>query len=707
MEDKKSGFLSVLLRFIPLLPLLLIWGSALLPYLFEDLQLNPTDYARITDVDYTAVVVDEPNSQGKVVITERLTFDIHAASKYNPFWELWRDLPEDYVDGVKVDYKVNSVKQILPDGREVVYEKSPKLYWDDEDYTSSKYGPGKWYHSEGPYSESNAQYECVFFYVDGLYREKVVFEIEYEMRNAALRYNDCSDLYLALYSEGTIKYLNSFKAQILFPNKDMPSPGNYDVFTYGTNANDFPIEESADKNPGYYTFYFELDEEQLKFRPYNQYIEFDLVSYGDDKHIFTEYAPSNHYSLDNVLGEIYEEQQAYADTPGQYRVAKIIVFIILSIGAAFVLVYNYNADNRLKTKHYFFEPTVQMDYYRDIPSDLDPNFASTLVFCKDKPLKDNSGVYSAILLSLARKEYIEIKEWMNDDLQIIIKKPVASLTTAESLFAAQPIVPDLEYTLSKSNDNTDTDKTYEPLTPCEEYYFNLLLRHTVGSEILMSDFQYRVANDYENTESFAKNMQNSIVNIGITNGYFQKADYAQPKKQTQASAKALMVVGILLLTLVNIISYQTRMDLAFGAYFILGISCIVSSVYLKKKSRIYVLLTQFGEDEYTKWRGLYNFLNSDTLMNERTVIELPLWEKYLVYATAFGISEKVIQAISIRCPETSSSTVLNNNCYRSRSFHTHSSRGFHSSVRSGSSYSGGGFGYGGGGRGGGGGGGGH
>ena len=100
-------------------------------------NLSINDYARITDVDYTAVVVDEPGSEGKVLITERLTFDIHAASKDNLFWELWRDLCEDYVDGVKVHYKVNSVKQIMADGSEVIYDESPKLYWNDYDYLSS------------------------------------------------------------------------------------------------------------------------------------------------------------------------------------------------------------------------------------------------------------------------------------------------------------------------------------------------------------------------------------------------------------------------------------------------------------------------------------------------------------------------------------------------------------------------------------------
>jgi RIP metalloprotease RseP len=93
--------------------------------------------------------------------------------------------------------------QVMPDGRKELWEESPKLYWFDEDYvsTNTTLGPGKWYHSEGPYSEARRRYECVFFYINDVYREEMVFEIEYEMTNAALKYNDCSELYLTFYSE--------------------------------------------------------------------------------------------------------------------------------------------------------------------------------------------------------------------------------------------------------------------------------------------------------------------------------------------------------------------------------------------------------------------------------------------------------------------------------------------------------------------------
>ena len=295
-----------------------------------------------------------------------------------------------------------------------------------------------------------------------------------------------------------------------------------------------------------------------------------------------------------------------------------------------------------------------------------------------------------------------MKEYENNNVVISITKPLYTPQQAAMMPGQESFAPAMEQAIPY--------KQYEPLTPCEEYYFNLLIRHSGGTPILMSQFQSRVSADYNYTDSFVRHMNNSIVNIGVREGYFQKADYSEPRKKANGHATLFLVLGIILITIVNIIFYQTRIDLAFGAFFYLGIACLFNGIYIKIQAKKFVLLTQFGEDEYEKWRGLYNFLNSDTLIHERTFVELPMWEKYLIYATAFGLSEKVIKAIRLRCPEVSSSQLLSNNYYRSGRIHR-SSRSFRSAVRSGSSTArsggGGGFGYGGGGRGGGGGGGGH
>ena len=110
-------------------------------------MILPNDYCNLTDVDYTAILHDDPNGKACVEITEYLTFDVHASSKSNTFKELWRELPEDNVDGLDVTYDVKSVTQILDDGEEIPYIETSKMYWEDEDYTQSS--TMRWHHSNG------------------------------------------------------------------------------------------------------------------------------------------------------------------------------------------------------------------------------------------------------------------------------------------------------------------------------------------------------------------------------------------------------------------------------------------------------------------------------------------------------------------------------------------------------------------------------
>ena len=673
-----------------------------------------SDYARIVDMDYRAEVVDTPGSEGKIIVTETITFDVHAASKNNGFWELWRDLCEDYIDGLKVYYNVLSVNQIMPDGRKVPWSESPRLYWEDWDYESSHptLGPGKWFYSPGPYDESARRYEAIFFYIDDVYREKMTFEITYEMYNAVLRYGDCSDLYIAMYSGETSKYLESLNAEILIPDNKMPQVGNYKATTYGTNSGDFEFEESTTMNPGYHTFYFNLDEKDLKFRPHNEYIEFELVSFGEDKHKFSKYASKNDYYYDDVLDELFAEQKYYEIAPTIFMVLKIVILFACIVLAIRIINKGKKQSSSWREKFPFYSMELPTDTFRDIPSDLDPKFAAALVFSKDKKdntKDDNSGVYSAILLSLARKGYIELEELSTTNVNIKIVELEAPQLPPELM---EPIAvfdgDDFDWFAPAPPEPVETR---EPKTICEEYYWNLINRHATMGSITMSELQDRISVDYDYMSNFVENIDKSVVGTGVNLGYFQKANYLEPKQKLSSFARKTITRGFLITILVNLISYQTRLDLAFGGFVILGLAYLYTGYRIKSEAHKYVLLTELGEQEYNKWRGLYNFLKSDTLINERTVVELPLWEKYLVYATAFGISEKVIEAIKIRCPEVIEQTtsIVHNSYCRSGRFRS-SGRSFHSSVRSGSfrsSSSGGGFSVGGGGRGGGGGGGGH
>jgi uncharacterized membrane protein len=218
--------------------------------------------------------------------------------------------------------------------------------------------------------------------------------------------------------------------------------------------------------------------------------------------------------------------------------------------------------------------------------------------------------------------------------------------------------------------------------------------------------------DYEYTASFLSSTKGSVTTTGVSQGYLQMHNYKKPGRQVRDLVGFYVVAGIFVMVVGNISAYATRLDLAFGGFFILGLSCLANAIYLGRQSKKLVLLTQFGAEEYAKWRGLYNFLNSETLMKEKTFVEVVIWEKYLIYATAFGIAEKVIKALQVRCPDVNSSPVLSNRYIVAAGAYSYSrsfgrSMGTAARTASYASGSGGYGGYGGGGRGGGGGGGGH
>ena len=708
----KKGILNFILI---ALPLLFFGGIFILAYLSEDedINLNPFDYCNLTDVDYTAVLHDDPNGKANVEITEYLTFDVHAASKNNTFKELWRELPEDTVDGVKVTYDVKSVTQILDNGKEVPYLETKMMYWEDEDYT--KYSTYRWHHSKasGRYPDND---ESLLIYIPWTYREKMTFKIVYSMNNAALKYKDCSELYLSMYSGDTITKLNSYKAKILVPNSIMPS--TYHAFTFGTSNSRIPFVESDSADPGYHTFSIELDKSDLRFDNYNKYIEFCLLSYGNDKHIFTKYAPNNKYSYENALDECLAENEYYETLHIRYNTYRRILLISSIIASVVIIYFTIKKYKNIKKKNIMYKAETNYEYFRDIPSDLDPIFASELVFLRD-PVNNNKEKkeeYAAILLSLVRKQYVKITkvnesiEWNNSNTQITLEPtrikdvlPENSEENPENL-VAEPVSTII---------NENTGDTLEPLTTSERLYFELLERYarTNNNSITVSQFQAKINADYVHTNEFVKDIEKKpAIENGLMKGYFQGSDYDKFQKQFNSSAKTSVILGWILLILVNGISFFTPLSFALGAYTILAITCFWRYAYLSIKADDLILFSQYGADEQAKWFGLYNFLNSETLMKEKNVYELPLWEKYLIYATAFGISEKVIKAIKIHAVELNinSSPILNNHCYiHSTSFHA-TSRAFGHSIHT--SSRGGGFsghGYGGGGRGGGGGGGGH
>ena len=78
MKSKKTNLAAIIW--------ITIIAAVFILLLLFAIATDEEDYARITDVSYKAVVVDEPGCEGKIMITERLTFDVHADTEDNLYW---------------------------------------------------------------------------------------------------------------------------------------------------------------------------------------------------------------------------------------------------------------------------------------------------------------------------------------------------------------------------------------------------------------------------------------------------------------------------------------------------------------------------------------------------------------------------------------------------------------------------------------------
>lgn len=365
------------------------------------------DWCKVTDVKYRAELLNDPEYPGAILVTETITVDVHAATNTDDglYWELWRDLIETETDGVTVKYDVLSVTEIS-NGRRIPYERSSFLFWDDSDYNRVQY----YYHDEGPYDPINDTGECVMIYPGGVYREIMTFEIQYIMYDAVLRYEDCSDLYVCMYSEDTVNTFESFEAEFLIPNDMMPDDDNYEVYTYGTTELDFDYDESSTRNPGYHTIYFELDEDDLKFNNSTEYIEIEIISKNEDRHSIAPYASRNDFYNDEAYDDIIEEMEDYYATGHRNDVLRVLRVVGVVALCGLLVLYVLMSYKIFKKKYKMCDSSEKYDAMRENLDEIDPYFAYTLYNSKRdiKELKD--GPLMALLMSLVRKNKITITD---------------------------------------------------------------------------------------------------------------------------------------------------------------------------------------------------------------------------------------------------------------------------------------------------------
>ena len=331
---------------------------------------------------------------------------------------------------------------------------------------------------------------------------------------------------------------------------------------------------------------------------------------------------------------------------------QIILIVCLSI-AVLTFLYVILSYLKTKSKYKLDMPSGDFTFHQNqqVPSQLDLRFAGAFVHCKHRLSDEAEGAFSAALLSLARKKYIAL-ERVNASLEFSPSNTIIRLLVENKNINVASESDDAEEI--ENQQTIAQGQTQDPrpeLSPYELQVYNLIFRHAENKDsgISLTELQTSLAYDFSNTDAFVQNTDALVKNIGVTDGLFQEHDYKRIKRGRKGCIGGFSTFSALTF-LVGIILVFTNVGIAFGAFFILGAVFLISAVLNRVLYRGFVLLTPKGVIEYAKWRAFYEFLKSDRFLKDGTVDDLEKLEDYLIYATAFGISDKVIEALHLRFP---------------------------------------------------------
>ena len=387
----------------------------------------------------------------------------------------------------------------------------------------------------------------------------------------------------------------------------------------------------------------------------------------------------------NKIDSIIEQETEWANEANARRDRRNKNFKLLILATIFVNTsIGIMFSKKIKKNKQFLEknpnilPEQQLEYYRELPDKEETPLEAVFILKTGYKQSCLPNVFSATILNFALKGYVRIEQ-EGKTIKILLNK-------------------------------IKTDE----LTRDEKKVLEILRAASNNNELTMAEL-----------EKYIKNYPSKLMNLNST---FEKVSKTQASEKgkfdTNRFNKQIVYaeknVGYIFLLIIIITASIFTIGYAYKNVQSMLITCtIISLAFFIVVTIINLILnikittsfngfTQKGINEQEQWKAFKKYMEDFSYLNEKEVPELVLWEKYLVFATAFGIADKVLKQLKVKYPElnnqdTISNMVLFNAMYNSNGFNT----GFINSISSStsrmysstySSGSGGGGGFSGGGR---------
>lgn len=346
------------------------------------------------------------------------------------------------------------------------------------------------------------------------------------------------------------------------------------------------------------------------------YETLDKENAVDGRVVFDKSIVPNATKKSNVdgLGKILEVEKERANYANKLREAArkrekmlqtlaIIMEILLGIWLIGLIVIVYKFYNK-NDKEYRSE--FNGKYFRDFPEEYTPSTVSYLMNKSINNLSFNAGI-----LDLIRKKAITIEEVTIDKKGLFKNKQQK------------------DYKLSRNmNFNLDT------LSTSEKKLFNLLIG-TVGNGdyVILGDMK-EFSKDYNNAKRLISGYDGwryACESEAETEEFYENTK----KEKTNCILYSLIFIPITFLALLC--------GSNMGRVLLIDLFGILAIIYFSSATK----RTKKGNEQYHKWKGLKNFLADFGRLDEKDLPEIKLWERYLVYATMFGLAAKVQNAMKM------------------------------------------------------------
>lgn len=437
-----------------------------------------------------------------------------------------------------------------------------------------------------------------------------VYKISYMVDNAVKIYNDCAEFYWKFLSKDNVMTGENITGTIHLPS-NVSNIEKLHVWGHG-DLNGITERTSTNRVD------FSMDEISS-----NTMLELRVVS---EENLF-EYSLNTFY--EDKLDSILAEEKAFADDANAKRVffnnikkvVACIVIILFLIYLKKILRY-IKQGKELKANRY---PESELQYFRDIPNEKEatPARAAYMYYFKGRTSNlesYTSNIFSATILNLTLKKYISLEPDGKDNIIIHI--------------------------LNKTND------VY--LSNDEEIIYNLLIENidettnTVDSKTLEKYAKKNYSKFYKKMNEVCK----------LAREYYDDKNAVDKEKQKLAekwaSKGAFYLIGIFMLVCFAPLLVATwPIALEF---------LIATIICFKNAGYISVLYPEYYA-EHRQWLGLKKYMIEFSLLKEKEVPDLILWEKYLVYATTFGVSKKVLDQLVKVYPQMTESDFYRNGNY--------------------------------------------